>query len=69
MVQMWQRKDKSSLHYRQLKDLPAGSMPLLSEERDASGKLLVKLEVVTIEKKKIVEDELNVPAEYKQFKE
>lgn len=46
LVKLWNRKDKQSIYFGQIKGLPEGSMPFLSEERQLNdGKLLTRLEV------------------------
>ena len=68
VVKMWNRKDKQSVYYNQIKDLPEGSMPLLSEEKQISdGKLLTKLEVIKVSKKMLDDEDLAVPAGYNKF--
>lgn len=69
-VKLWNRKDKQSIYFNQIKDLPKGSMPLLSEERTISdGKLVSKLEVSKISKSSIDASKLSIPAEYKKFEQ
>ncbi len=64
------RKDKQSIYFNQIKDLPKGSMPLLSEERTISdNKLVSKLEVSKINKSVIDASKLAIPAEYKKFEQ
>lgn len=70
MVKAWNRKDKQSIYFNQIKDLPKGSMPFLSEERTLSdGKLVSKLEVSKITKGNIDASKLAIPAEYKKFEQ
>lgn len=70
LVKAWNRKDKQSIYFNQIKDLPKGSMPLLSEERTLSdGKLISKLEVSKITKGNIDAAKLAIPAEYKKFEQ
>jgi hypothetical protein len=70
LVKAWNRKDKQSVYFNQLKDLPRGSMPLLSEEKLISdGTLISKLEVSKINKSIIDESKLSIPAEYKKFEQ
>jgi len=70
LVKAWNRKDKQSIYFNQIKDLPKGSMPLLSEEKTISdGKLISKLEVSKITKGNIDAAKLSIPAEYKKFEQ
>ncbi|MDF2449001.1 MAG: hypothetical protein K0R26_1505 [Bacteroidota bacterium] len=70
LVKIWNRKDKQSIYFNQLKDLPKGSMPLLSEEKTISdGKLVSKLEVSKMSKGSIDASKLAIPAEYKKFEQ
>ena len=68
VIKLWNRKDKQSIYFNQIKDLPDGSMPLLSEEKQLSdGKMLTKLEVVKIGRKVPDDASLAVPANYNKF--
>jgi hypothetical protein len=68
VVKLWNRKDKQSIYLCQIKDLPEGSMPLLSEEKQISdGKSITKLEVVKIGKKVPDDASLEVPPTYNKF--
>lgn len=68
IIKLWNRKDKQSVYFTQIKDLPEGSMPLLSEEKQVSdGKLITKLEVVKINKTVPDDASLEVPANYNKF--
>lgn len=70
LVKIWNRKDKQSIYFNQIKDLPKGSMPLLSEEKTISdGKLVSKLEVSKISKASIDPSKLSIPSEYKKFEQ
>lgn len=70
MVKAWNRKDKQSIYFNQIKDLPKGSMPLLSEERTISdGKLISKLEVSKMSKGTIDAAKLSIPGDYKKFEQ
>ena len=70
IVKAWNRKDKQSIYFNQIKDLPKGSMPLLSEEKTISdGKLISKLEVSKITKGKIDAAKLSIPDDYKKFEQ
>ncbi|MBC7696112.1 MAG: DUF4412 domain-containing protein [Burkholderiales bacterium] len=70
LVKIWNRKDKQSIYFNQIKDLPKGSMPLLSEEKTISdGKLVSKLEVSKISKGSIDDSKLAIPSEYKKFEQ
>lgn len=68
VVKLWNRKDKQSIYFNQIKDLPEGSMPLLSEEKQLSdGKFVTKLEVVKIGKKVLDDASFLVPANFNKF--
>lgn len=68
MLILWNRKDKQSIYFNQIKGLPAGSMPLLSEERQISDKkILTKLEVVKISNTPPDDGKLQIPADYEKF--
>ena len=70
IVKAWNRKDKQSIYFNQIKDLPKGSMPLLSEEKTISdGKLISKLEVSKITKGGIDAAKLEIPGDYKKFEQ
>lgn len=70
LVKIWNRKDKQSIYFNQIKDLPAGSMPMLSEEKQISdGKFVTKLEVTKISKGSLDDSKLVVPADYKKFEQ
>jgi hypothetical protein len=70
LVKLWNRKDKQSIYFNQIKDLPPGAMPILSEEKQINdGKLVTKLEVTKITKAVIENDKLSVPADYKKFEQ
>lgn len=70
VVQMWNRKDKQSVYFNQIKDLPKGSMPLLSIETALDNpNVISKLEVTKIEKKTIDASQVAVPADYKKFEQ
>jgi hypothetical protein len=70
LVKAWNRKDKQSIYFNQIKDLPKGSMPLLSEEKTIyDSKLISKLEVSKISKGNIDASRLSIPADYKKFEQ
>jgi hypothetical protein len=70
VVKAWNRKDKQSIYFNQIKDLPKGSMPLLSEEKTISdGKLISKLEVSKMTKGGIDDSKLAIPDDYKKFEQ
>ena len=70
LVKAWNRKDKQSIYFNQIKDLPKGSMPLLSEEKSLSdGSLISNLEVSKINKSTIDASKLSIPADYKKFEQ
>ncbi|MES2761674.1 MAG: DUF4412 domain-containing protein [Bacteroidota bacterium] len=68
MVKLWNRKDKQSIYFNQIKDLPKGSMPMMSEEKSIStGAIVTKLEVTKLTKSTLDASKFAVPAEYKKF--
>jgi hypothetical protein len=68
LIKLWNRKDKQSIYFAQIKDLPEGSMPLMSEEKQLSdGKLLTKLEVTNISNKAPDDATFAIPAGYTKF--
>ncbi|MCD6067263.1 MAG: hypothetical protein K0S33_2089 [Bacteroidetes bacterium] len=69
MVKMWNRKDKQSIYFNEIKDLPKGSMPLASYETTLDGKTISKLEMTKIEKKGLELTQVSVPADYKKFEQ
>jgi len=70
LVKAWNRKDKQSIYFNQIKDLPKGSMPLLSEEKQISdNKLVSKLEVSKMSKGGVDASKLAIPADYKKFEQ
>ena len=69
LVQMWNRKDKQSVYFNQIKDLPKGSMPMLSVESDMGGAQISKLEVIKADKKTIEPSQVAVPSDYKKFEQ
>lgn len=70
LVKIWNRKDKQSIYFNQIKDLPAGSMPMLSEEKQISdNKLITRLEVSKITKAVLEDSKLIVPTDYKKFEQ
>jgi hypothetical protein len=65
LLQLWNRKDKQSIYFGQIKDLPKGSMPLLSEEKQISdGKILTRLEAIKITPSVPTAENMGVPAGY-----
>lgn len=61
-------KDKQSIYFAQIKNLPEGNMPLLSEEKQLSdGKVLTKLEALKITKSIPEDASMTVPANYNKF--
>jgi hypothetical protein len=69
MVQLWNRKDKQSIYFNQIKDLPKGAMPMLSIESTLDGKQVSKLEVTKLEKKAIDAAMVAIPADFKKFEQ
>jgi len=69
VVKMWNRKDKQSIYFNQIKDLPKGAMPMASYETTIDGKAVSKLEMTKIEKKTLELTQVSVPADYKKFEQ
>ncbi|MCC6182131.1 MAG: DUF4412 domain-containing protein [Bacteroidia bacterium] len=70
VVKMWNRKDKQSIYFNQIKDLPKGSMPMLSEEKSLSNNTIIsRLEISKINKGNIDASKLSVPADYNKFEQ
>ena len=70
LVKLWNRKDKQSIYFNQIKDLPKGAMPMLSLETSLDGKTNIsKLEVIKLEKKQIDASGVAVPSDYKKFEQ
>jgi hypothetical protein len=69
LVKLWNRKDKQSVYFNQIKDLPKGSMPMLSFETTLDGAAVSKLEVIKVDKKTIDASQVSVPADYKKFEQ
>lgn len=68
MVKLWNHKGKQSIYFAQIKGLPEGSMPLLSEERQISDNVMVtKLEATKIATIVPAETTFTVPEGYTKF--
>lgn len=67
LMKLWNRKDKQSVYFAQIKNLKPGSMPMMSEERTLDGKVLTKLEVVKISKTAPPETAFMVPKDYSKL--
>jgi hypothetical protein len=68
LLKLWNRKDKQSIYFSQIKGLSEGAMPMLSEERQLTdGKLLTKLEVMKISTTPPDDALLDVPKGYTKF--
>ena len=68
LMKLWNRKDKQSVYFGQIKDLKPGAMPLMSEERSLdNGKVLTRLEVVKINKVVHPETAFMVPKDYSKL--
>ncbi|MBC7861452.1 MAG: DUF4412 domain-containing protein [Bacteroidia bacterium] len=66
---LWNRKDKHSVYFAQIKDLTAGQMPLMSEVKQLSdGKLLSKIEVKKISKMTPDDAIFEIPAGFTKFR-
>jgi hypothetical protein len=69
LVKLWNRKDKASVYFNQITDMPKGSMPMLSIETTLDGKPVGKLEVTKVDKKPIDLTLVTVPPDYKKFEQ
>lgn len=70
LVKLWNRKDKQSIYFLQIKDLPKGSMPLMSEEKTISDmKTVSKLEVSKISKGVVDVSKISIPSDYNKFEQ
>ncbi len=70
LVKLWNRKDKQSIYFNQIKDLPKGSMPLMSEEVSISEmKTISKLEVSKLGKGTIDASKISIPGDYNKFEQ
>ena len=70
LVKLWNRKDKQSIYFNRIKDLPKGSMPMMSEEKTLSDmKTVSKLEVSKLSKGAVDAAKLSIPADYKKFEQ
>jgi len=68
LVKLWNRKDKQSIYFGQIKGLPEGSMPMLSEERQlADNKLLTRLEVTKFVNTPPGDENFRIPEGYTKF--
>lgn len=68
MMKLWNRKDRQSIYFAQIKDLPEGSMPFFSEEKQISdGRSITKLEVLKVSNKAPEDSFLEVPASYSKI--
>jgi hypothetical protein len=65
MLKLWNRKDKQAIYFGQIKGLPEGSMPMMSEERQLdNNRMLTKLEVVKITKTPPPDEVFAIPKDY-----
>lgn len=68
MLKLWNGKTKQSIYFAQIKGLPEGSMPMLSEERQLTdGKLLTRLEVTKMTNTTPDDSNFTVPEGYTKF--
>ncbi len=68
LVKLWNRKDKQSIYFGQIKGLPEGSMPLSSEEHQLTdNKLLTKLEVTKFVNTPPGDENFAIPQGYTKF--
>jgi hypothetical protein len=68
MINLWNRKDKVSVYFRQIKGLPAGSIAMYSTEL-LDGKQVGMLEMQKIDAKTMTDADVAVPADYKKFEQ
>lgn len=70
MLQLWNRKDKISVYFNQIKNLPAGSMPMLAiEKKISTGTIMTKIETIQVHTEKIDDSVFIIPKDYKKFEE
>lgn len=70
LIKLWNRKDKQSIYFGQIKGLASGQMPMMSEERQISdGKIQTKLEVKKISKTPPSDSAFDIPAGYTKFEQ
>jgi hypothetical protein len=70
LIKLWNRKDKQSIYFAQIKTLNPGQMPMMSEERQVSdGKLLTKLEVKKISKTALKDATFEIPTGFTKFEQ
>lgn len=68
LIKLWNRKDKQAIYFSQIKDLPEGCMPLLSEEKQISdNKVITRLEVLKVSAKMPEEANMIIPPSYTKF--
>lgn len=68
VIKLWNRKDKQSIYYLQIKGLPEGAMPFFSEEKQISdGKMINRLEVTKVVNKVPEDAAIAIPANYTKF--
>lgn len=70
LLELWNRKDKPSIYFNQIKNIEKGAMPLLSIEKQIStGRIISKLETIKISKEKLNDTLFTIPEDYKKFEE
>lgn len=68
MMKLRNGKDRQSIYYGQIKNLPEGAMPLLSEEKQfTTGTLLTRLEATKISNTAPDDATMSIPAGYNKF--
>jgi hypothetical protein len=68
LVKLWNRKDKQSIYFGQIKGLPEGSMPLMSEEKQLSdGRTVTRLEVTKLTNVPPADNAFAIPEGYTKF--
>ncbi len=61
MMELWNRKDKQSIYFGQIKGLSKGSMPVMSEERQISdNKMISKIEITKINKGDVEQSKFDI---------
>lgn len=68
VLKLWNRKDRQSVYYNQIKNLPLGSMPFLSIEKSISdNKVLSILEVTKVDNTLPSLSTFKIPSVYTKF--
>jgi hypothetical protein len=68
LIKLWNRKDKQSIYFSQIKGLPEGAMPMMSEERQLdNNKMLTKLEVIKINRTAPSDETFAIPKDFNKI--